>query len=145
MKEFNFKEIHIGRLISNLVEERNIETGRIVKFFKNDFLDLEEIYNSKSLDTEELLKWSKLLEYDLFRVYSQHLMLFAATTHSKKETNTDTKDVYIPSFKKNIYTSEMIEFIIQLIKSKKKTNSEIIEEYRIPKTTLYRWIKKYMI
>ena len=33
MKEFNFKNIHIGQLISNLVEDRKIEESRIVKFF----------------------------------------------------------------------------------------------------------------
>lgn len=145
MKEFNFKNIHIGQLISDLVEDRKIEESRIVKFFNNESIDLNKIYNSVSLDSYELLRWSKLLEYDLFRIYSQHLMFYAATNQYKLIPKKLDAESSIPSFKKNIYTTEMIDFIIQLIKSKRKSNSEIIEEYRIPKTTLYRWIKKYNI
>ncbi len=33
------------------------------------------MYKQKNLDTEMLLKWSKLLEYDFLRIYSQHLIL----------------------------------------------------------------------
>ena len=49
----------------------------------------------------------------------------------------------LPQFKKNIYTKEMIEFIIEVVESGRKTKSEVISEYRIPKTTLYKWLTKY--
>ena len=48
-------------------------------------------------------------------------------------------------FRKNIYTKEIIDFILELIKTKTKTTTEITQLYGIPKTTLHNWIKKYNI
>lgn len=145
MKKYNFKNIHIGQLICNLVSVRDIDEKRIVNFFNDEFLNLEEVYASKSLDSDQLLKWSKLLGYDLFRVYSQHLLLYSAVGTSTSNNVANKTTDKIPSFKKNIYTTEIIEFIISLLVNNEKSVSEIISDYKIPKTTLYRWIKKYDI
>ena len=135
---FNYKEIHIGTLIKQLVLEKEVDNDRIANFLKVDKAVIEEMYVEKSLDTNLLLRWSKLLEYDFFRIYSQHLLLYAPMP--KKETKVKST---LPSFAKSLYTPEIIAFIIELIELNKKTPTEIIKEYNIPKTTLYKWIKKH--
>ncbi|MDH2206599.1 MULTISPECIES: transposase [Empedobacter] len=137
----NFREIHIGSFIKNVVQVKEIDTGRILNFFKCQEDQIEEMYNKSSLDSDLLLRWSKLLEYDLFRLYSQHLMLYSPVITNK--TNKKTNDNSLPKFRKNIYTKEVIDFILDQIKNEKMSKREIIERYNIPKTTLYKWIIKY--
>ena len=137
----NFKNIHIGTLINQAVTESGIEMSRICNFFKCKEKEVTEMYQAKSLDTEILLKWSKLLEYDFFRIYTQHLILYAPPV--KQEENENNKKSSLPQFRKNIYTKEIIDFILEQISNGKMTKNEVIERYRIPKTTLYKWISKY--
>lgn len=142
--EFRYKDIQIGQLIEALVLEKSIEEDRICNFLKVNESELEKMYQSKSIDTDLLLRWSKLLEYDFFRIYSQHLLLYAPPAKvNPKENSGNKKKSTLPSFTKNLYTPEIIQFIIELIELKKKTPTEIIEQYRIPKTTLYKWIRKH--
>lgn len=49
----------------------------------------------------------------------------------------------MPQFRKNIYTKEIIYFILEIIQTGEKTKKQVIEDYNIPKTTLYKWIEKY--
>lgn len=136
----NFKDIHIGKVILKLVLEKDIDEDRIVKFLKKPHGEIKKMYESKDLSSDLLLLWSKLLEYDFFRLYSQHLMLYSST-YLEKNKNPDSK---VPRFKKNIYTVEIIEFMVELFQNKEKTVSEIVKEYNIPKTTVTRWIQKHM-
>ena len=137
----NFKNIHIGSHIKQRTTELEIEISRICNFMKCDEREIEEMFLQKDLCTDSLLKWSKLLEYDFFRLYTQHLILFSPPA---KSTNTKTrKTSQLPIFKKNIYTGEIIDFILELVNSGEKTKKQIIDEYRIPKTTLFKWISKY--
>lgn len=138
----NFKNIHLGRLLKQRVDECEISNQRICNFFKCGSMNLNHIYNSESIDVIDLLKWSKLLEYDFFRLYSQHLILYSpAKAHSELSSNlSKTK---LPSFRKNIYTKELIDFIIESLNNGKKTKNQIITQYKIPKTTLYKWLSKY--
>ena len=115
--------------------------SRICNFFKCSTDDISEMMNAKSIDTETLLKWCKLLEYDFFRIYTQHLILYAPT--SAKAENTKKQKPVLPRFSKNIYTKEVIDFILEQIQNKEMTKVQIIERYNIPKTTLYKWISKY--
>lgn len=140
MEKNNFKYINIGELIKTLVYERDIEMNRLCKNFNCDEKQINIYYESESLDSKLLLKWSKILEYDLFRLYSQHLILYAPSTKSKLAT---TKKSNVPQFRKNIYTFEIIEYVINLINNKTKTIEDVITEYNIPKTTLYKWLKKH--
>jgi DNA invertase Pin-like site-specific DNA recombinase len=39
----------------------------------------------------------------------------------------------------------VVDFILELINTGEKTSVQITEEYRIPKTTLYKWLNKYNI
>lgn len=137
----NFKEIHIGTLINQAVTESGIEISRICNFLNCSEEEIQKMYQTKSLDTEILLKWSKLLEYDFFRIYTQHLILYAPP--SSKEEESKKKKTSLPQFRKNIYTKEIIEFILEQIDTGNMTKNEIMERYRIPKTTLYKWISKY--
>ena len=136
----NFKEIHIGNLISQRVTESGIEISRICNFFKCNQEEIEKMYQAKSLDTEVLLRWSKLLEYDFFRIYSQHLILYAPPSARKEKGN---KKSNLPKFRKNIYTKEVIDFIIEQIETGEMTKNEVMARYTIPKTTLYKWISKH--
>lgn len=137
----NFKIIHIGSLIKQRIIEKEVEISRMSHFMKCEIKDLEDMLLKDSLNTDVLLKWSKLLEYDFFRIYSQHLILYSPPT--KISFNKETELNSLPKFKKNIYTMEMIEYILEIINSNEKTKDQIIQQYRIPKTTLYKWITKY--
>ncbi|GAB0155286.1 hypothetical protein CHRYSEOSP005_05470 [Chryseobacterium sp. Alg-005] len=137
----NFKNIHIGRLISQAVRENDMELSRICSFLKRTETEVHQMYEADSLDTEILLRWSKLLGYDFFRVYSQHLILFSPSSAAEKGEPRHKSN--LPQFRKNIYTKNMIDFILDLLENGEKTKLQIINEYKIPKTTLYKWIHKY--
>lgn len=140
--QFRFKDIHIGKLIEQLVKEKEIDNERIVAFFNIEEQQIVKMYQSKSLETEILLRWSKLLKYDFFRVYSQHLVLYAPPSSLGYQKDRPQKSK-IPRFRKNVYTTGIISFIVEMVNKKEKTPKQIMEEYNIPKTTLYKWIKKY--
>ncbi|MCS4302868.1 transposase [Chryseobacterium sp. BIGb0232] len=135
----DLKEIYLGHLIKQRVSECDISVNRICKFLKCTEEEVEKIYKKESIETEQLLKLSKLLEYDFFRLYSQHLILYS----SLASVAYNSKTTKLPFFKKNIYTKEIIEFILDLLETKQKSKAEIIKEYGIPKTTLYKWVSKY--
>ncbi|MDH1884226.1 MAG: transposase [Myroides sp.] len=140
----NFKEIHIGELVRLGVTDRGIEISRICNFFKCSEDEIKEMYKQENLSTDILLKWSKLLEYDFFRLYTQHLILYAPPiAKERKERNVKNKKILLPQFRKNIYTKEIIDFILEQISSGEMTKTEVMKRYNIPKTTLYKWLKKY--
>jgi hypothetical protein len=138
----NFKEIHIGELIKIRVDECGIGIDRICNFFSCTELEILNMYEAGDLKAKDLLKWSKLLEYDFFRIYSQHLILFSPPSNLNYNIPVKPKSE-LPRFRKNIYTKEIIYFILEKINRGDKTKEQIIKEYRIPKTTLYKWISKY--
>ncbi|MFV0178598.1 transposase [Empedobacter falsenii] len=138
------KNIHIGSLIKKRVKELDIDTSRIIAFFKT--YTEEEIkaqFKSKSILTDDLLKWSKLLEYDFFRIYSQHIILFSPLPKNSSKTTSSTSSV-LPSFRKSVYTKEIIDFVWDLYTTENKKIQEISNEYNIPKNTIHNWIKKYL-
>src|SRR5690606_6627787 len=98
-------------------------------------------YLNKSIDTYHLLRWSKLLDYDFFRIYTQHLILYAPRAGENKSGKTIKSS--LPKFKKNGYNPVIIDYITEQISSNEMTKAEVIEQYNIPKTTLYKWIKKH--
>ncbi|UEQ76092.1 transposase [Chryseobacterium arthrosphaerae] len=138
----NFKNIHIGEMINNAVKDQGIDSSRICSFFKCSINEIDHMYECESLEADLLLKWSKLLEYDLFRIYSQHLIMYAPPT-SKSKASSSTCKSPLPTFRKSLYTREIIDFVLEQISTGTKTKSQIVEEYKIPKTTLHKWISKY--
>ncbi|SMO72785.1 hypothetical protein SAMN06265171_105281 [Chryseobacterium rhizoplanae] len=138
-----FKNIHIGTLLKKRVLELNINESRICSFLSLSPVEVLDMYKKESIDSNYLLMWSKLLEYDFFRIYSQHLILYAPAA-STITRNTSTSDQSsMPKFRKNIYTKEVIDFMTELITTQQKTVNEITLEYGIPKSTLNKWIAKY--
>ena len=137
----NFKSIHIGKMIENTVADKRIEMSRICNYFNCTEDEVIEMYQQENLPTDILLKWSKLLEYDFFRIYSQHLILYAPI----KSENPNREKSLLPQFRKNIYTREIIDFILERIQTNEMSKNEVIERYGIPKTTLYKWISKYSL
>lgn len=138
---YNHKEIHIGELIQIRILELNIEMARISKFFKCSEKEITEMIKCRSLDCELLLKWSKLLQYDFFRLYTQHLIFYSPLPAVKSLAK--DKDSGLPQFRKNIYSKDIVDFVLEMITTGLKSKNEIIAEYHIPKTTLYKWLKKY--
>lgn len=135
----NFKNIHIGEFIHLRVQENKTDLSRICKFMKSTKAEINEMYLQECLSTDILLRWSKLLEYDFFRLYTQHLILYSPAANLYKNNKTSN----LPQFRKNIYTQEIIDFILELINTGKKTKRQVTDEYGIPYTTLCRWKSKY--
>jgi len=128
-------------MIQQRMKECDVSVERAAKFLKVKEEEVEKVYDKKSVDSSQLLSWSKLLEYDFFRIYSQHLILYAPQDKNKsKRKKTKTA---LPCFKKNIYTHEVIMFLVELVESERKSARDIQKEYNIPPTTILRWIDKY--
>lgn len=141
----NFKHIHIGELIKQRMSECDISAERAAKFLDVLESEIEKIYLEESIDSLQLLRWSKLLKYDFFRIYSQHLILYSPQITLRKETTSkiDVNQPSLPEFRKNIYTQELILYIIGLVTDEKMSAIEIQSEYNIPVTTVIRWVDKY--
>ncbi|QES93948.1 transposase [Empedobacter brevis] len=136
-----YKDINIGELIKIRVEELQIETSRICNFLNCTSKELDNFYKSKNINVDILLKWCKLLEYDFFRIYSHHLILYSPPSNNK----TSQIKTQLPEFRKSLYTEEIIEFILEQITEEKMSAKQVIEKYKIPKTTLYKWMSKHNI
>lgn len=130
-------------MIEKQVTESGIEMSRICNFLKCGDGEIMKMYAEANLSTNILLRWSKLLKYDFFRLYSQHLILYSPPENRKsnKDQGMNNESI-LPKFRKNIYTNEIKDFILEKINRKEMTVYEIIEKYSIPKTTLYKWIHK---
>nr|WP_276967948.1 transposase [Chryseobacterium sp.] len=135
----NIKNIHIGSLIKQRIIDLDIDKHRVCSFLNISESELEMIFITDKIDSDRLLKLSKLLKYDFFRLYSQHLILYSPECNQK----TNIKKSTLPIFRKNIYSKEIIDFILKKIASGHMTKIEVINRYNIPKTTLYKWIEKY--
>ncbi|MFS4428712.1 helix-turn-helix domain-containing protein [Chryseobacterium sp. S90] len=134
----DLKNINIGELIKETVAQNEGEMSRICSFHKCSEEEVISMYNEENLDTNTLLRWSKLLEYDFFRIYSQYLILYNPIKKGQNK-NIETQ---LPQFRKNIYMKEMKDHILEKINKGETTLREAIKDYGIPKTTLYTWMKK---
>ncbi|MGK6342301.1 transposase [Chryseobacterium sp. DT-3] len=135
----NLKQIHIGNLVKAKVEELRISSGRIMNYLHCTEDEIEEMYLKESMETQKLLRWSKLLHFDFFRIYTGHLILYAPPSHMYNEIKLDKSTL---TFRKNIYTEEVKMFMLDKITTGEMTVKEIMIKYKIPKTTLYKWVKK---
>ncbi|WP_353050521.1 transposase [Chryseobacterium sp. ISL-6] len=122
------------------MSELNIDESRICAFFSLTSQEISSMYREEDMDSKYMLMWSKLLEYDFFRLYSQHLILYAPQSGILGSARKSTS---LPVFRKSLYTKEMIDFIVELLQTKQKTESEINKQYNIPRTTINKWRKKY--
>ena len=139
----NFKEIHIGKNIQDFLIERDISTASFSKRMQISESALLEIIEKPSIDTQTLLKISQLLKFDFFRPYSMNLMLYRSAT-TRIEISNNNPVPHPKRRKKNLYTPEVIAFIISEVKSNNYDNIwQVRDKYGIPRTTFDRWIKKY--
>lgn len=142
MEEGFLKSIHIGKYIEARMMELKLDEARICRFLNVDSKTLSELKSQVSVDTKHLLGLSKILQYDFFRLYSQHLIFYSPLSADVTEDSEKVK-TNLPRFRKNIYTQELIDFVLSQIHSNNKSIKQIVEEYRIPKTTLYKWLSKH--
>lgn len=136
------RDINIGRIIQLFIHERDISYDSLRVSFGCSKITLNKMLNSKSLDTIVLLKWCKVLRYDFFRLYSSHLMLHHGISNSgvKRKESVSIEGINI---RKNVYTMELIVFLITKVRKGELTSMEVIKKYSIPKTTFYKWLQKY--
>ncbi|UKB86302.1 transposase [Chryseobacterium sp. MEBOG06] len=139
----SLKQIHIGTFIEKRVKETNISLSRLCNYFNCDGRQIENMYQCEFLDSHIILKWSKILNYDFFRLYTQHLILYSPQQSMGYNSTSLIEKSGLPEFRKNIYTKEIILFIMELLETNIKTKAQVIQEYNIPKTTLYKWFNKY--
>ncbi|MCT4666294.1 MAG: transposase [Flavobacteriales bacterium] len=141
----NFKEIHLGTHIKKVTELQEFDLGRACELFKCDKITIYEMFESEALETDIVLKWCKLLEYNFFMLYHTHLQLYkpsASTAKMPKSKNGERDEESSYVFRKNLYSPEIIDWILHKWVSGELSPKEIMEKYKIPKTTLYRWKRK---
>ena len=136
------REIHIGNIISFVINEKKLTLNELRIKMVCSTRTINNMLNESSIDTQSLLKLSKVLKYDFFRLYSSHLMLHhgISNTISKQVDNIEVEGIHI---RKNVYTKELIEFIVNKVRSKEMSTRQVISQYGIPKTTLYKWLQKF--
>ena len=122
------------------VTESGIAMSRICNFMNCNEEEIKEMFLNENIQTDILLRWSKLLSYDFFRVYSQHLIFYSPPSNG--DSTPEKTNTQLPQFRKNIYTKEVIDFILEQITTGEMPKKEVIEKYSIPKTTLYEWLSK---
>ncbi|WP_231433702.1 hypothetical protein [Chryseobacterium sp. Leaf313] len=84
----DFKNIHVGSLTEQKIRENKIEMARICSFMASTEDEIKIMLSSRDLNSDVLLKWCKLLEYDFLRIYSQQLILYAPVAASTTEKKT---------------------------------------------------------
>ena len=140
----NFKNIHIGSEIERLVKLKKLSVSRVCLYLNCSSKDIEFMYKQESLDSKILLKWCKLLEYNLFMFYHSHLQLYSPKSTKTKVGSDELKNKREEDlFRKNLYSEDLKVWILEKWNSKELTAKEIIEKYQIPRTTLYRWRRKH--
>ena len=66
------------------MSECNVDIDRACNFLKVSEEDIKDMFDRKSLESELLLHWSKLLEYDFFRIYSCLLYTSASKVSARR-------------------------------------------------------------
>lgn len=65
--------MHIGHLIRQKVEEKKIPVVRLADELSYSRTNLYKIFSKRSIDTEVLMRLSRILEFDFFSLYSEKL------------------------------------------------------------------------
>ena len=65
--------MHIGQLIKQQMEMQGKTTSWLARELAYCRTNVYKIYDKKSIDTDLLLRISRLLQYDFFEVYSQEM------------------------------------------------------------------------
>lgn len=135
----------MGKHLKIISEVKDLSLSRACLFLNCSKDDIYTMYQQPSLDSSTLLRWCKLLDYNFFMIYHTHLQMFTPSAATAKITR-NPKDQKIQksyNFKKNLYSPEIIKWLLEQMESKKMSVAQIIDRYSIPRTTIYRWKKKY--
>ena len=139
-------KIHIGELIKKKLEESGMDKTVFAHRIKKSYPTTLNIFKKRSIKTDDLLKISKVLKYDFFRVYSAEIQLTCpkATNNVRQSAMSkgEATDTTLPRFKKNLYSNEFIDNLVKEINEGKLSRYEAMKKYELPKTTLYRWCRK---
>lgn len=111
----NLKEIHLGKLVKQKAEELNYPLPKLAQYFECTEEDILGFYEQKHLPTDVLLKFCTCLSYNFFRVLSAHVTLFVKIG----DRNKFNQPAVTPQLKKNVYTKEIKDFILSILRSKK--------------------------
>ena len=66
----NLKSVHIGTLIRQKFEERNLSVAQFAEAIHCSRSNVYHIFEAKSIDTDKLLLISSALNHDFFKEYS---------------------------------------------------------------------------
>lgn len=83
--------MHIGSLIRSKVAERGISIVSFAEQLSCTRVNVYKIFDRKSIDTELLLRVSRVLDFDFFRYYSNDLI---PPVTDKTEYDSGTPKVY---------------------------------------------------
>ena len=143
-----FRQIHIGKLIQSRMEVMGLSIRSLAHKTGIQERMLYKLLQQESLESNLLLQLSKSLNYDFFRIYTHHLLLYSRPNNGIKTsrgTNGWKTSQELPEVRKVAYSPEIISHIVYLIGKKRLGKKEAIEKYGIPKTTLYRWCRLFNI
>lgn len=105
--ETKFKDIYIGKLIQQKVDERGISYAEFARQIHCARTSLYHIFNSKNIDVERLLLISEVLQYDFINeVYLRKL----------KQPDDQAPYIVIPFKDKGIDTSDIPQTLLELLK-----------------------------
>ncbi len=108
--ETNFKDIYIGKIIQQKVDERGISYAEFARKIHCARTSLYHIFNSKNIDVERLLLISEILDYDFIGEVYLH--------RQKTNTQADKPFLAIPFTADGIDTSHIPPELLKLLKSK---------------------------
>ncbi len=106
----NFKDIYIGKLIQQKIEERHITYSEFARMIHCSRTSLYSIFNSKSIDTERLLHISKVLDYDFISE------IYLKNTQSSNQS--EAPYIVLPIRDGNVDISNLPPEVVKLIKDK---------------------------
>lgn len=102
-----FKDIYIGKLIQQKVDERGISYAEFARQIHCARTSLYHIFNSKNIDVERLLLISEVLQYDFINeVYLRKL----------KQPDDQIPYIVIPFKDKGIDTSDIPQPLLEMLK-----------------------------
>ena len=105
--ESKFKDIYIGKLIQQKVDERGISYAEFARQIHCARTSLYHIFNSKNIDVERLLLISEVLQYNFIEeVYLRKL----------KSTDENVPCIVIPFKEKGIDTSQLPNEVLEWLK-----------------------------
>lgn len=136
----DFKNINIGELIQIRVTECRVTNSDLSRYLNITEAEVEQIYTSENINVGLLLRLCFLLEYDFFRIYTQHMVLYSPP--SGPNPIIKKKNIAGLCYRKSVYTIQIIDFILEIMDKGIKTEDQVIKDYGIPKTTLCKWIAK---